>query len=116
VPSSAGTGWSKPEDSLPPQQPAQPEVRQSALTATSNWASSERSSGGGGGGSTNWVPPVRDGPFSAGSASYRGPSFPVERHLNPEEYPSLAVTAKEKSASKRQQYEAPPPFRSQVRG
>jgi hypothetical protein len=100
VPSSAaGTGWSKPEE--PQQQPQlqpQPEVRQSALTAGSNWASSQRSA------SSGWVPPAREGPFAAGSAAPRG-SFPVDRHLNPEEYPSLAATGKEKPEKKKQQYE-----------
>lgn len=98
VPSgAAGAGWNKPEEPQPPQPQPQPEVRQSALTAGSNWASSQRTS------SSGWVPPVREGPF-AGTAAPRG-SFPVERHLNPEEYPSLEATSKEKPASKRQQFE-----------
>lgn len=98
VPSgAAGTGWSKPEEPPPQQQPAQPEVRQSALTAGSNWASTQRS------GSTGWVPPVREGPFAAGSSTYRSGSFPLERQLNPEEYPTLGTTASEKPPSKRQQ-------------
>lgn len=92
----AGSGWSKPEEPKPAEQP-QPEVRQSALTAGSNWASQNRQDGSGG-----WVPPARDGPFSA--PAVRG-SFPVERHLNPEEYPSLAAVAKEKPPSKRQHFE-----------
>jgi hypothetical protein len=44
------------------------------------------------------VPPVRAGPFA------RGSSFPVERRLNMEEYPSLAATSKG---------QGPPPNRSQ---
>lgn len=114
VPSgTAGAGWSKPEEPQPQQQSqAQPEVRQSALTAGSNWASSEPRSG-----STGWVPPAREGPFAAGSSYRGGSSFPVERHLNPEEYPSLAATASEKLPSKRHAHEHPPTqFRSQVRG
>lgn len=111
VPSgAAGSGWSKPEEpQQAPQPQPQPEVRQSALTAGSNWASVQRS------GSSGWVPPAREGPFAAGSAAAvpRG-SFPVERHLNPEEYPSLAATSKDKPASKRQQYEQHPHHRSQV--
>jgi hypothetical protein len=92
VPSgTAGAGWSKPEEPQPAPQP-QPEVRQSALTAGSNWASQGRQEG-----SSSYVPPVREGPYASGS---RG-SFPVERHLNPEEYPSLAAGAKEKPPSKR---------------
>eukprot|EP00882_Tetradesmus_deserticola_P006733 GHRQ01007086.1.p1 GENE.GHRQ01007086.1~~GHRQ01007086.1.p1 ORF type:complete len:427 (+),score=116.81 GHRQ01007086.1:83-1363(+) len=93
VPSgTAGTGWSKPEEPQPAPQP-QPEVRQSALTAGSNWASQDRQDG-----SSSYVPPVREGPYAPGS---RG-SFPVERHLNPEEYPSLAAGAKEKPPVRRQ--------------
>lgn len=109
VPSgAAGTGWSKPEE--PQQQPQpqpQPEVRQSALTAGSNWASSQRSA------SSGWVPPAREGPFAAGSAAPRG-SFPVDRHLNPEEYPSLAATGKEKPEKKKKQYEQQARDRHQV--
>lgn len=106
VPSgTAGAGWSKPEEPQPAAQP-QPEVRQSALTAGSNWASQSRPDG-----SSSYVPPVREGPYAPGS---RG-SFPVERHLNPEEYPSLAAGAKEKPPSKRQQYEHTSAHHQQVR-
>jgi hypothetical protein len=105
VPSgTAGAGWSKPEEPQPAPQP-QPEVRQSALTAGSNWASQGRQEG-----SSSYVPPVREGPYAPGS---RG-SFPVERHLNPEEYPSLAAGAKEKPPSKRH-YEAASAQHQQVR-
>jgi len=99
VPSgAAGSGWTKPEEPQPQQQ-QQPEVRQSALTTGSNWASQPRP------GSSGWVPPAREGPY-AGSAAARGTgSFPVERHLNPEEYPSLAAIAREKPPSRRQQFE-----------
>lgn len=98
VPSgAAGAGWSKPEEPQPQPQP-QPEVRQSALTAGSNWASQNRSD------SAGWLPPTREGPYAAGSAAAKG-SFPVERHLNPEEYPSLAAVSREKPPTKKQQYE-----------
>jgi hypothetical protein len=53
---------------------------------------------------------VREGPYAPGS---RG-SFPVERHLNPEEYPSLAAGAKEKPPSKRH-YEPASAQHQQVR-
>jgi hypothetical protein len=92
VPSNAaGGGWTKPEEP-PPQQPQQPEAPRSALTAGSNWASQNRSSASG------WVPPVREGPYAPGSTSGPKGSFPVDRHLNPEEYPSLAATAHEKQS------------------
>lgn len=96
-----GAGWRKPEEPQPqqPQAQSQPEVHKSALTAGSNWASS----GGTRSSSSGWVPPAREGPF-AGTSAPRG-SFPVERHLNPEEYPSLAATSQDKPASKRQQFE-----------
>eukprot|EP00195_Chlamydomonas_chlamydogama_P016482 CAMPEP_0202907676 /NCGR_PEP_ID=MMETSP1392-20130828/43468_1 /ASSEMBLY_ACC=CAM_ASM_000868 /TAXON_ID=225041 /ORGANISM="Chlamydomonas chlamydogama, Strain SAG 11-48b" /LENGTH=1511 /DNA_ID=CAMNT_0049596685 /DNA_START=73 /DNA_END=4608 /DNA_ORIENTATION=- len=89
VPSGSGSGtWSKPEEA-----PAPPEVgpRQPSITAVSTWASQ---------------PPVRPGPPSAASpwqppaVQARGPSsFPLDRHLNPEEYPSLAASAKADAAA-----------------
>jgi hypothetical protein len=95
VPSNAaGGGWSKPEEPQPaPQQPAAQEPPRSALTAGSNWASQNRS------GSSGWVPPVREGPYAPGS-TYPKSSFPVDRHLNPEEYPSLAATAQQPKPAK----------------
>lgn len=86
-----GGGWSKPEEPAPA--PPQPEQHKSALTAGSTWGSA-----GGAGGEGGYVPPLRAGPFSRPTSS-----FPVERRLNPDEYPSLAATAKG---------QGPPPTRS----
>ncbi len=97
VPSGGGSGWTKPEEQPPPQQqPTQPEVRQSALTAGSNWASSAAQPRPGVP-QPQWTPPVRDVPHIGPP---RG-SYPVDRHLNPEEYPSLAATAKAQAAAAR---------------
>lgn len=100
VPSNAaGSGWSKPEEPQPQPQP-QPEIRQSALTAGSTWASQNRSD------TTGWVPPTREGPYAAaGKGSGKG-SFPVDRHLNPEEYPSLAAVSREKPQVRRHEQHA----------
>lgn len=112
VPSSSGAGWTKPEEPAPP--PAQhgpPAVPQSALTASSNWAAPPPPAGGlarvppgqnrAGAG---WTPPVREGPyapsFSGPGGGFHKPPFPTDRALNPEEYPSLAATARSGSVSK----------------
>ncbi|GIL74137.1 hypothetical protein Vretimale_4920 [Volvox reticuliferus] len=96
VPAGASAGWAKPEEQAPPTQPQ--EVR-SALTAGSNWASQPRI------GSGAWASTGTSSP-----AHGRGPSFPVDRHLNPDEYPSLAATARSNSQPQKQRpvpYEQP---------
>lgn len=74
-------GWNKPEETPPV---SQPEIsRPAALTAGSTWASQPRVAG------AAWQPPPAPGtkvPVSTG-----------DRGLNPEEYPSLAATAKPQS-------------------
>lgn len=88
VPSgSAGPGWSKPEEVVPP--PPQPEYKQSALTSGSTWASQPRSSSA----PVNWHPPQKEAVNIPQPQGARG-SYPVDRHLNPEEYPSLAATVR----------------------
>lgn len=85
VPAGSGTGgWNKPEEA-----PAvsQPEIsRPAALTAGSTWASQPRAGG------AAWQP-------SVAAPAPKPTTFPGDRGLNPEEYPSLAATAKPQSAS-----------------
>ncbi len=95
VPTGASAGWAKPEE---PSAPAQPQEVRSALTAGSNWASQPRL------GSGAWTSGGTDSPAPA------RPSFPLDRHLNPDEYPSLAATARSSSQPSKQRpvpYEQP---------
>ncbi len=79
VSSGGAGGWSKPEEPAPEPSEA---ARASALSAGSNWASQQG----------RGLAPWGSGPPPSAPVPTRT-SFPVDRHLNPEEFPSLAATA-----------------------
>lgn len=106
VPSGApGAGWvqkaEEPTSAAAAAAAAQESLRVSSLAATSaSWAAQPKQSSGA------WLPP--GAAAAAPQAPGRGPSFPADRHLNPEEYPSLAATARSNSQpQKRPAFEHP---------
>lgn len=103
VPSGTGSSsWTKPDDAATSSSAgatAQPEqARQPSLTATATWASQPRSSNAAGP-SGAWQGPTTQPSQQPVQHSRGFPPYPSERRLNPEEYPSLADTAKGAAAA-----------------
>ena len=103
VPSGTGSGgWSKPEEPAPPPQPEAPPRPSAITTSGSSWANAAQTSQ-----QQRPAPPTafqqqQGAAWVAATAGPLGlkPSYPVDRHLNPEEYPSLAATARAAQSSK----------------
>lgn len=66
---------------------------QPSITANATWASQPRPAAPAAPAGA-WQPPTAP----TAPTSHRGSSYPVDRHLNPEEFPSLAATAKASAA------------------